>query len=228
MTPKELAAKINGAAKKSVAVSILNANEEIDFPNCKPFYSNGLYIVFGDGNDISRIVNENRDHILNFEIINLSANSALEMADISRYDARIEFGAHIREGVNIGAGSVIMHGAVINSGAEIGERTMIDMNAVVGSCAVIGKETHIGAGAVIAGALEPFSSIPVKIGDGVLVGANAVILEGISVGDGALIGAGAVVTHDVPENKVAIGVPARITGDRNGLRKNTDITEELR
>ena len=49
---------------------------------------------------------------------------------------------------------------------------------------------------------------PVVIGDDVWIGANAVILPGISIGHGAVIGAGAVVTHDVEPNAVVGGVPA--------------------
>ena len=84
MTPEELAAKISGAPKKSAAVTILNTNGEIDFPNCRAFYSNGLYIVFGDRNDISRAINDNRAHVLRWKTIDLSTNSTLDMADISR------------------------------------------------------------------------------------------------------------------------------------------------
>jgi len=49
----------------------------------------------------------------------------------------------------------------------------------------------------------------VTLGCGVLVGANAVILPGVSIGDRAIIGAGAVVTKDVPANSTVKGVPAR-------------------
>ena len=51
---------------------------------------------------------------------------------------------------------------------------------------------------------------PIHIGRDVWIGANAVILPGITIGDGAVIAAGAVVTKDVPENTVAGGVPARV------------------
>jgi UDP-perosamine 4-acetyltransferase len=49
----------------------------------------------------------------------------------------------------------------------------------------------------------------VEIGDGVLVGSGAVLLQGIRVGEGATIGAGAVVTRDVPPGETVVGVPAR-------------------
>lgn len=48
------------------------------------------------------------------------------------------------------------------------------------------------------------------IGDNVFLGANAVILPGVTVGDGAIIGAGSVVTKDVPPATVVAGNPARI------------------
>jgi len=44
----------------------------------------------------------------------------------------------------------------------------------------------------------------------VTLGANAIILPGVSVGDGAIVGAGAVVTHDVPPYAIVGGVPAKI------------------
>ena len=54
-------------------------------------------------------------------------------------------------------------------------------------------------------------SQPVIIGNDVWIGINAVIMSGIKIGDGAIIGAGAIVTHDVPPYAVALGVPARVT-----------------
>lgn len=54
----------------------------------------------------------------------------------------------------------------------------------------------------------------IHIGEGVWIGARAVILDGVSVGDGAVIGAGAVVTDDIPPNSVAVGVPCRLLRKR--------------
>jgi acetyltransferase-like isoleucine patch superfamily enzyme len=48
-----------------------------------------------------------------------------------------------------------------------------------------------------------------------MIGANAVILEGVRVGNNAVIAAGAVVTKDVPDNMVAAGAPARIIKERD-------------
>lgn len=52
------------------------------------------------------------------------------------------------------------------------------------------------------------------IGDYAFVGANAVVMPGVTVGVGAVVGAGAVVTHDVPPWEIWAGVPARKIGER--------------
>ena len=67
------------------------------------------------------------------------------------------------------------------------------------------------------------------IGDDVLVGANAVILEGIQVGAGAVVAAGAIVTRDVPERAVVAGSPAGVVKmvDDKTVSK-TQIVEDLR
>jgi galactoside O-acetyltransferase len=53
-------------------------------------------------------------------------------------------------------------------------------------------------------------SIPVRIGNNVWIGSNAVILPGVTIGDNSVIGAGSVVTHDIPEDVVAVGNPCRV------------------
>ena len=51
---------------------------------------------------------------------------------------------------------------------------------------------------------------PIHIGNRVWIGSGAVITKGVTIGNGAVIAAGAVVIHDVPENMVAGGVPAKV------------------
>jgi 2,3,4,5-tetrahydropyridine-2-carboxylate N-succinyltransferase/tetrahydrodipicolinate N-acetyltransferase len=81
---------------------------------------------------------------------------------------------------------------------------------VLGGRAIVGKHCHIGAGTVLAGVVEPASATPVVIEDNVMIGANAVVIEGVRVGHDSVIGAGAVVIRDVPPNSVAVGNPARV------------------
>lgn len=55
---------------------------------------------------------------------------------------------------------------------------------------------------------------PTKIGRDVWIGFGAIILRGVRIGDGAIVGAGAVVTSDVPAYEIWVGVPARPRGIR--------------
>ncbi len=59
---------------------------------------------------------------------------------------------------------------------------------------------------------EPGITKPVRIGNDVWIGMNAVILKGVVIGDGALIGANSVVVRDVPANSVVFGSPAKVIG----------------
>ena len=52
-----------------------------------------------------------------------------------------------------------------------------------------------------------------RVKSGARVGANATILAGVTIGKEAVIGAGAVVTTDIPDYKVALGIPARVVKD---------------
>lgn len=57
---------------------------------------------------------------------------------------------------------------------------------------------------------------PLEIGCGVWIGARAIILSGCQhIGNGAIVGAGSVVTHDVPDNAIVGGNPAKIIRYRN-------------
>ena len=59
------------------------------------------------------------------------------------------------------------------------------------------------------------SMLPIVICEDVWIGANCVILQGITIGKGAVIGAGSIVTKDVPPYSVAVGVPAKVINVRN-------------
>ena len=164
-----------------------------------------------------------------FVIENDRRNSAIPSLDMKNIKARIEPGVIIRDQVEIGDNAVIMMGASINIGAVIGEGTMIDMNAVLGGRATVGKNCHVGAGTVFAGVIEPPSAKPVIVEDDVLIGANCVVLEGVTIGKGAVVAAGAVVINDVPPYTVVAGTPARVIKEIDEKTKSkTEIMQELR
>lgn len=209
MDAKAIIEKIRTAEKKTPVKAYIRTTRPLHFENCHVFTGADM-IVMGDYKDIAPVLERNEDAIEDLVVECDRRNSALPLADIKTLHARIEPGAIIRDEVEIGEGAVIMMGSILNIGTAVGEGTMIDMGAVLGGRAIVGRHSHIGAGTVLAGVVEPPSAKPVTIGDNVLIGANAVVIEDVSVGNGAVVAAGAVVTRDVPENAVVAGVPARI------------------
>lgn len=209
MDAREIIEAIRSAKKKTPVKAYIRSKRPLEFDGCHVFTGTDM-VVIGDYADIAPVLEANRDAIEDVVLENDRRNSALPLLDMKAVNARIEPGAIIRDRVEIGDGAVIMMGAIINIGAVIGAGTMIDMGAVLGGRAIVGKNSHVGAGAVLAGVVEPPSATPVTVGDNVMIGANAVILEGVRVGDNAVIAAGAVVTQDVPAGAVAAGVPARV------------------
>ncbi len=61
---------------------------------------------------------------------------------------------------------------------------------------------------------QPETRVGIAIADDVWIGAGCRILDGVKIGRGCVIGAGAVVTKSLPEYSIAVGVPARIIGNR--------------
>lgn len=65
------------------------------------------------------------------------------------------------------------------------------------------------------------------IGNDVFIGANSLVLPGVTIGDDCVIGAGSVVTKSVPANSVAVGVPAKVVGTTAEYRKKIQEDIEL-
>ena len=183
----------------------------------------------GSNKEFIQFLEKNGEYISKYRIETDRRNSAIPLADLTKYNCRIEPGAVIRDLVEIGDNCVIMMGAVLNIGAVIGKKTMIDMNVVVGGRAVVGDNCHIGAGTVLAGVIEPPSADPVVIEDDVLIGANVVVLEGVRVGKGSVVAAGSVVVRDVEPLTVVAGVPAKVIKKVDDKTKSkTQLMETLR
>lgn len=219
-------------AKKSTPIKVYINGEfsEVQFPDTfNVFGAENSKIIFCEADDWKAFYEENHMLIEDVEIEMDRRNSAIPLKDLTNTNARIEPGAFIREHAVIGDGAVVMMGATINIGAVVGEGTMIDMNATLGGRAITGKHVHVGAGAVLAGVIEPPSAEPVVIEDHVLIGANAVILEGVRVGKGAIVAAGAIVTQDVPAGAVVAGTPAKVIKQSHEVKDSKrEIVEALR
>ncbi|GEO26980.1 2,3,4,5-tetrahydropyridine-2,6-dicarboxylate N-acetyltransferase [Alicyclobacillus acidoterrestris] len=228
---EEIIRYISESKKRTpVKVYIKGRLDDVTFPEgIQSFVSGGTGVIFGEWSDVETFLSQHKDEIEDHVIETDRRNSAIPLLDTKGIQARIEPGAIIRDKVTIGDNAVIMMGAVINIGAEIGSGTMIDMGAILGGRATVGRNCHIGAGAVLAGVIEPPSAQPVVVEDDVLIGANAVVLEGVRIGKGSVVAAGAVVIEDVAPGTVVAGVPARVIKQIHETDKSKiEIKQELR
>ena len=110
-------------------------------------------------------------------------------------------------------------GKTLTIGRNVG---ISDAAIVAADDLIIGDNVKIGGGVRIFTtdfhALDPqvrkdcdtAATAPVRIGDNAFIGAGSTILKGVTVGYNAVIGAGSVVTHDIPENEIWAGNPARL------------------
>ncbi len=103
----------------------------------------------------------------------------------------------------------------INPNCRIGKGIMLDhaTGFVAGETATIGDNVSILQGVTLGGTGKADEDRHPKIGNGVLIGAHAVILGNIRVGECARVGAGSVVVKEVPPRVTVVGVPARIVGE---------------
>lgn len=70
---------------------------------------------------------------------------------------------------------------------------------------------------------QPKLERDIRIGSDVWLGAGVVITAGVTIGDGCIVGAGAVVTKDLPAGSIAVGVPARVVGQRSETEETTSL-----
>lgn len=140
----------------------------------------------------------------------------------TKLGCRVQIGHHavLRDHTIIGDDSVFGTGAVSEGRVTLGHHVMVETGCVIQPGMVIEDYAFLGPRVVCSndkyirwhreGMRQELD--PPRVGRGARIGAGAVLLPGVSIGANALVGAGAVVTHDIPENAVVVGVPARIIG----------------
>lgn len=103
-------------------------------------------------------------------------------------------------------------GIEIHPGATLGRRIFFDhgMGIVVGETAIIGDDCVIYHGVTLGAIRGVKTKRHPTVGANVMIGAGAKLLGDITIGNNCQIGANAVVLEDVPENCVAVGIPAKI------------------
>jgi galactoside O-acetyltransferase len=129
-------------------------------------------------------------------------------------------------GYNIGEFTSFCNNVKLKGNIIIGKRCNFNDNVMISSTGngkiILGDNVIIGPNVVMRNANHGITllSIPIRdqkkqiidilIHDDVWIGANVVVLPGAVINKGAVIGAGAVVRGEIPENSIAVGVPAKV------------------
>lgn len=161
----------------------------------------------------------------------LGALNAIPYEETARRQAALEeLLAEIGEGAFVRLPFYCDYG----DGIRIGARTFVNFNCTMldGAPIAVGDDCLIASGVQLITATHPIDpdprraaleqALPVTIGDGVWLGAGAIVCPGVSIGENTAVGAGSVVTRDLPAGVVAYGNPARVAreigeGDRLDL-----------
>jgi len=158
--------------------------------------------------------------------------------------------AVVDDGCEIGEGARIWHFCHVLPRSRIGRRCVLGQNVMVGPDVTLGDgckvqnnvsifkgvtledDVFCGPSMVFTNVLTPRAFVerkdeflPTLVRRGATIGANAVIVCGVTIGRYAMVGAGAVVTKDVPDHALVVGNPARPMGwvSRTGERLDADL-----
>jgi bifunctional UDP-N-acetylglucosamine pyrophosphorylase/glucosamine-1-phosphate N-acetyltransferase len=139
----------------------------------------------------------------------------------------VVFGSSIGPGATVGPFASLRPGTTLGAKAKlgtfvetkqstVGDGSKVPHLAYVGD-ATIGERVNVGAGSITAN-WDGRSKHPTVIEDDAYIGSNTVLVAPARVGRQAATGAGAVVRGDVPDDALAVGVPARVIPGK-GRRK---------
>jgi len=158
--------------------------------------------------------------------------------------------AQVREGARIGRHCILSKGVYIDAGVTLGDNVKVQNYVSIYHGVTIEDGVFCGPHCVFTNDRRPRAVSPdgtLKAGDdwtlsetrvkkGASIGANAVIVCGVTIGAWAMIGAGSVVTRDVPDHGLVYGNPARLRGfvcrcggrlSRTSREPATEVTEAI-
>lgn len=141
-------------------------------------------------------------------------------------------------GIRIGEGTSLMHGTTFHvfnfrdlphAGITVGKNCFFgEYTCIRGQGGVtIGDGVYTGTQVNIAAVNHVFADPDrfireqgitadgITIEDDVWLGSNVTVVDGVTIGKGSIVGAGAVVTKSIPPYSIAVGVPAKVVGDRH-------------
>ena len=137
----------------------------------------------------------------------LSSASTINFHKSVRFDRWCYFTARGGE-IYIGEGTFLNTQVILN--ADLGGKIHISSNCIIGPRVIFRTANHNFENLNKLKRSQGHTKKDIYIAANVWIGANVTILPGVSIGKNSVVGAGAVVTKNIPENCLAVGVPAEI------------------
>lgn len=126
------------------------------------------------------------------------------------------------EGTSVYDSCLILGDVSVGEHTWIGPQTILDGSGgglTIGShCAIsAGTQiyTHDTVARTLSGGVSPIEQAPTRVGDRCYIGPNTIIAKGVTIGDGVVIGANSLVLGDIPSNSKAFGTPCRVVSQIN-------------
>jgi sugar O-acyltransferase (sialic acid O-acetyltransferase NeuD family) len=118
-----------------------------------------------------------------------------------RYETVIHPSVIMSKWVSFGEGNIICAGNILTNQITIDKHVIVNLACTIGHDVTIGKYTTLSPGVNVSGR--------VNIGDECYIGTGVAIIAKVNIGNKSYIGAGAVVVNDIPDNVLAVGIPAK-------------------
>jgi UDP-2-acetamido-3-amino-2,3-dideoxy-glucuronate N-acetyltransferase len=187
-------------------INLLNSNYFIECHACRPYEDHKQYLdnLF---NSIPKIKNY------------FSHETSIVESDNIGEDTKIWAFSHICKGSVIGKNCVIGEGVYIGPKVIIGDNCKIQNNSLIYEGVILEDNVFLGPNTVTTNDHKPKVDGDWKNSDrfrttlfkkGCSIGANSVIVCGVTIGENSLVGAGSVITKNIPPNSTAYGNPAKI------------------
>lgn len=145
------------------------------------------------------------------------SNGSVQIGHLSEIHDRVVLSAIGERGgkqaqISVGDRTSIWYGTVVSARHEIsiGRQCAISWN-----CTIIDNDMHE---IIYADGPAAYRDNAVRIGDHVWIGAQAIVLKGVTIGENSIVAAGSLVTKDVPPHSLVAGAPAKVVRNITGWR----------
>jgi acetyltransferase-like isoleucine patch superfamily enzyme len=170
----------------------------------------GVELIQADGISIEDNVRIHRD----VRIMSLGRNSKIRLKNWAHLDRGVDIRTHHTGEIEVGENSYIGPYTCLS-----GDFIKIGRDCMIASHSGLYANNHNFADPDRPICQQGSNYKGIVIEDDCWLGSGVRVLDGVTIGQGSVIGAGAVVTKSIPPYSIAVGVPAKVVGKRDGSRR---------